>query len=77
MDELKKAIEAAGAELRANGWLLDAGDELPVLDTQFGQVMMKHIAPVFSPEHAERARQAKVAALRAELAVLEQASYWR
>lgn len=77
MDELKRAIEAAGRELESqHSWLLD-GDPAPcpdVLATEFGQVLMKHLAPVVAladPDHTKIMRQARIAALYAELQVLE------
>ena len=72
MQELKKAIEAAGAELRDTyEWSLDDDDRKPVIETLFARVVLKHVAPVIDPEAVELARKAKIAALRAELAALE------
>lgn len=72
LNELKQAIEAAGAELRDHyEWSLDGDDEKPILETVFAQVVLKHTAPVMGPAAAELARKARIAALRNELAVLE------
>lgn len=72
MDELKKAIEAAGRELRdEHEWGLDDDSSLPILDTLFARVMLAHVAPVIDPEAVRAAKAAKIAALRAELAALE------
>ena len=66
MEELKKAIQAAGEELRDTyEWLLDDDETL------FAQVVLKHVAPVIDPAAVETARKTKIAALRAELAALE------
>lgn len=74
MEELKKAIEAAGNELRDTyEWGLDDDDRKPVIETLFAQVVLKHVAPVIDPTAVETARKAKIAALRAELAALESA----
>ena len=72
MDDLKKAIHAAGEELRYSyGWALDADDSKPVIETVFAQVVLKHVGKVIDPVSAETARVVKIAALRAELAALE------
>lgn len=75
MEELKKAIQAAGEELRDTyEWGLDDDDDRkPVIETLFAQVVLKHVAPVIDPAAVETARKAKIAALRAELAALESA----
>ena len=74
MDELKKAIQAAGEELRDTyEWGLDDDDRKPVIETLFAQVVLKHVSPVIDPAAVETARKAKIAALRAELAALESA----
>ena len=55
MDELIKAIEAAGAELiEDHDWSLGDDNRLPVMQTLFGQVLLKHLTPIASPE-AQRA----------------------
>ena len=72
MDELIKAIEAAGAELiEDHGWILDDEYGLPVMQTLFGQVLLRHLTPIVSPEAQRAAKLARIAALRAELQALE------
>ncbi len=72
MDELKKAIEAAGHELIGDyGWTLDDDESKPVLRTLFGQVLLKHLSPLVSIEGQRAAKVARIAALRAELLALE------
>lgn len=74
MDDLIKAIEAAGAELIGDhGWSLDDDDSLPVMKTLFGRVLLKHLKPIASPEGQRAAKLARIAALRAELQALESA----
>jgi hypothetical protein len=71
VDELKKAIQAAGEELRDTyGWDLDDDLSKPVIETLFAQVLLKHVAPLIDPAAAEVARKIRVASLRAELAAL-------
>ena len=49
MDELIKAIEAAGAELiEDHGWSLDDKDGLPVMQTLFGQVLLRRMLGVLA-----------------------------
>ncbi len=72
MDELKRAIQAAGEELRdIYEWSLDEDEQKPVLDTLLSVVMLKHITPLVDPSAMETARRVKIAALRAELDALE------
>jgi hypothetical protein len=74
MDELKRAIQAAGEELRdIYEWSLDEDTQKPVLDTLFCGVLLKHITPLVDPISMETARRVKIAALRAELYALESA----
>lgn len=76
MEELKKAIQAAGEELRDTyDWGLDDDDDRkPVLETIFAKVLLKHVAPVIDPATLESTRKAKIAALRAELAALSRST---
>lgn len=72
MDELKKAIEAAGEELvYAHCWSLDEDEDKPIAETLFSRVVLKHLSPLLAPGEMAAARKAKIAALRAELAALE------
>ena len=72
MDELIKAIEAAGAELiDDHGWGLDDDESKPVMKTLFARVLLKHLRPIASPECQRAAKLARIAALRAELQALE------
>ena len=72
-EDLRKAIEAAGTELRdVHGWALDS-DDGPVSESLFARVVFKHIAPLIDPAAMETARKARIAALRAELEALERA----
>lgn len=73
MNALEKAIIAAGDELMYEyNWSL--GDiykndgTFDTLKTVFGKVLLKHLEPIFNPV---KAKQARIAALRAELAELE------
>lgn len=71
---MRKAIEAAGKELRdVHGWALDVRNNKAVLKTEFALVVFKHIAPLIDPAAMETARKARIAALRAELEALESA----
>ena len=64
MDELKRAIQAAGEELRdIYEWGLDDDDRKPVIETLFAKVVLKHVAPVIDPAAVETARKAKIAVL--------------
>lgn len=73
-EDLRKAIEAAGKELRdVHGWTLDSDDDGPVSESLFARVVFKHIAPLIDPAAMEAARKARIAALRAELEALERA----
>jgi hypothetical protein len=68
MTPLERAIHAAGTELvEKHGWGMCDDPRTPMLETMFGRVVMKHVAPLLSPE----ARAVRIAALLAELAVLE------
>lgn len=72
MDELRKAVEAAGKELEVeHGWALDGSYCKPVIESTFAKVVLKHIQPIVDPGAAEIARKARIAALREELAELE------
>ena len=73
-EDLRKAIGAAGTELRdVYGWTLDFDDDKPVSESLFARVVFKHIAPLIDPAAMEAARKARIAALRAELEALERA----
>jgi hypothetical protein len=68
MTPLERAIHDAGTELvTEHGWGLCDEQCTPVLQTVFGRVVMKHMAPVLDP----KARAVRIAALLAELAALE------
>jgi len=76
MNALEKAIVAAGNELiKEYGWSLGETDEYDEcgsddqdpLKSAFGKVVLKHIAPIFNATF----KQARIAALKAELAELE------
>ena len=70
-EQLTAAIAAAGEELQDEyGWALDDDNEKPVMETLFAKVLLKHIEPNIDPAAVETARQARIAALRAELAIL-------
>lgn len=77
MNALEKAIVAAANELiKEYGWSLGETDEYDEygsddqdpLKSAFGNVMLKHLTPIFN---SETFKQARIAALRAELAELE------
>ncbi len=65
MITLHEALCDAGKELQDLGWTLGAGDWIgPVECTEFYKVVMKHLLPAIDPAP-------RIAALRAELTVLE------
>ena len=71
IDELTAAIVDAGDELHdEHGWGLDDDDNKPTIDTLFARVLVKHIELAMDPSAAERARVARIAALRAEIDLL-------
>lgn len=72
MDELRKAVEAAGQELQRDyGWTLDEDRDTPISDSCFFNVVIKHMRQFVGPEASEILRKARISALRAELAELE------
>ena len=72
MDALINAIKAAGDDLRDNHqWSLDNDPSTPVVDTLFGQVLLKHLSLAIDPESQKAAIKLKIAALLAELSSLE------
>lgn len=68
MIELQKAIAAAGLELIEAGWQLDSDENKDVAETEFYRILFRHLEPLFE-DGALRA--ARIAALRAELEMLE------
>lgn len=72
MDAITKAVFAAAKELQGLGWTLDdAGlGENPTEESQFIRILVKHMQP-FADQATHR--NARIAALRAELAALEAA----
>ena len=70
MDDLTKALMAAGEELaREHAWCFDGDPGCPPTeDNPFVEVTRKHVAPMVD---AEGWRTARIAALKAELALLE------
>lgn len=65
MITLHEALCNAGKELQELGWTLGAGDWTgPVEGTEFFEVVMRHVLTAIDPA-------SRIAALRAELTVLE------
>jgi hypothetical protein len=70
MDDLTKALIAAGEELaREHAWCFDGYHGCPPEeDNTFVEVVRKHVAPIVD---ADCWRAARIAALKAELELLE------
>lgn len=68
MLELQKAIAAAGRELIEAGWRLDTDENKDVIETEFYRILFRHLEPLFE---AGALRAARIAALKAELMMLE------
>ena len=68
MDALRKAIIDAGTELGSeHGWCFDEDESAtPSPDGYFVEILIRHITPLISGEY----RDARIAALKAELAAL-------
>ena len=63
------ALCKAGFELiEVYGWALDEGEDKPIEETDFFRVLAKHLGPLLD---ADAYKQARIAALKTELKLLE------
>ena len=70
MDELNRALIAAAEELQGEPylWAFDCDD---LADSEFVQILVKHVGPLVSTSLVEQSKLARIAVLRAELNELE------